>query len=333
MRFYDEIRRTGVVDPKNPADVYWARAFSNAQVYEISNVIPLLPDWDEGKSQPIPKRPPHDYVWCEWHDEKTLDVDNKMMEETEVKQGQPYFIRFKYQRAVLIAKISMDDLAGIIAEDEGRNMAKFSAMVGYKFYLSMVITKALKLEPANGHFNVHAGDVVAERGFGLFALSEDDTDIKGYRLGLTKMERMPTLLGIPLLMSDGKHEDLPCYVGHEAFLSFSLLHCRNIQTEVIHAPAGLAKKHRRNGHQPPISYRVLKIATSGKKIIHPAGVSTGEEHRHHRFHLVRGHFKNLQGERYKEKGWHWWPAHARGNPELGRVVKDYELTSGDQLKP
>jgi hypothetical protein len=37
-----------------------------AAVYEVSDVVPLLGDWQREKDKAIPKRPPHPVTWVEW---------------------------------------------------------------------------------------------------------------------------------------------------------------------------------------------------------------------------------------------------------------------------
>lgn len=43
--------------------------------------------------------------------------------------------------------------------------------------------------------------------------------------------------------------------------------------------------------------------------------------------LIRIH--RTRRERFTVKGWHWWPAHWRGDVTLGTVHKDYQLV-GEQ---
>lgn len=115
-------------------------------------------------------------------------------------------------------------------------------------------------------------------------------------------------------------------VATPALATFCLLHCRNIETETVPARQQTPREIRQN--QPPrTSYKVLRLNLPS--VLRPRGVPTEtlEEAAKMRLHLCRGHFKNLQHERYKVKGWHWWPAHWRGDPDLGEVDKVYKAES------
>ncbi|WP_157469978.1 hypothetical protein [Gemmata sp. SH-PL17] len=114
--------------------------------------------------------------------------------------------------------------------------------------------------------------------------------------------------------------------SHETWLfkALALMNCRNIEATPTGSttPRRIAAAVKRG---PDIVHRTLKLTV-------PATVrkSTGSENdadpnARTRFHLCRGHFKNLTHPRYKTPGLHWWPAHWRGDPDAGEVRKDYQL--------
>lgn len=121
----------------------------------------------------------------------------------------------------------------------------------------------------------------------------------------------------------GKVAELYAKYVWPAILACALLNCKNISTETI-TPAPLRPRLIRQGHEPRKSYKVLRLELPAE--IRPHGVTDSpESERKMRFHLCRGHFKNLQHDRYKSKGWHWWPAHWKGSKSLGYAEKHYEL--------
>jgi hypothetical protein len=100
-----------------------------------------------------------------------------------------------------------------------------------------------------------------------------------------------------------------------------LLNCKNIEHEIHRPPEKLQRATIKRKHPPLCTYKTLRLNLPGATLSTTAqGDGEGM-----RFHLVRGHFKNLQHDRFVSKGWHWWPAHARGNRQLGAVVKQYDV--------
>lgn len=113
-----------------------------------------------------------------------------------------------------------------------------------------------------------------------------------------------------------------------AFMALALLHCHNVVAEDVRPDEQTQRRVAKSGNPPRCTYKTLKLQIPQASRRHSSGESGSEPAT--RFHLCRGHFKNLQHERFKSKGWHWWPAHWRGSPELGEVIKDYKLDSGEE---
>lgn len=120
------------------------------------------------------------------------------------------------------------------------------------------------------------------------------------------------------------------------FVDFSrLAHCRNVS--VVEKNYGLERnlKRRRKGKPDKFfdSYYVLEIPQTGD---YWYGANSGKgDSKQLRHHVVRGHFKTYTEDaprfgRPDQVGDFWIPSHARGNPELGRIEKDYRLTEGAQ---
>lgn len=110
-------------------------------------------------------------------------------------------------------------------------------------------------------------------------------------------------------------------------MAFGMLNCRNIVTEDVKQDKLHQKVKGEREHRPFCTYKILKLEVPRRMAERQGDDVEGSEpdEPKMRFHLCRGHFKNLQHERYKQKGWHWWPAHWKGNIELGLVDKSYKL--------
>lgn len=116
------------------------------------------------------------------------------------------------------------------------------------------------------------------------------------------------------------------YVARQIVGAMAAMSCRNITSKLYEPTPAECKNQRKAGNLEPVSYHTLRVeiprtASGGQGV--PDLENPADPRR---LHVVRGHFKNLTADRFKEKGWHWWPAHLRGSAEVGSVVKDYLLT-------
>lgn len=120
------------------------------------------------------------------------------------------------------------------------------------------------------------------------------------------------------------------YLAWQIVGAMCALSCRNIVGEQYTPTPAESKARTRSGGLAPVSYRILKVeiprSVSGSSgdldLTNPADPK--------RLHVVRGHFKNLKDPKFKNPGWHWWPAHLRGSIDKGVVVKDYRIEKSDE---
>lgn len=109
-----------------------------------------------------------------------------------------------------------------------------------------------------------------------------------------------------------------------------MLHCKNIVTEKVLPSEKLNKKRLKNHKLPFYSYHILKVVLPGSvggKVTISVGTGT-----RHRLNFCMGHFKHYTEEKPlfgKHAGLFWWNEYARGNPELGKVEKEYHV----EVKP
>ncbi len=150
--------------------------------------------------------------------------------------------------------------------------------------------------------------------------------------GLSETEQRAELahhgfLDLPGDMGFYKERYAPVSVPWIPFFAFALLNCKNVVVETQTPEKKFQKHLQKSGLPPRMTFRTLKIIVpEEKKSKHTSNSDSARAPV--RLHMCRGHFKNLQHERFKTKGWVWWPAHIRGSAETGIVVKDYALNVG-----
>lgn len=66
MLLYDRLLRWANTHRYQPQDEVLLGLLDQAQVFELSNLIPIMPDWEHGRHAPVSKRPPYDVMWGEW---------------------------------------------------------------------------------------------------------------------------------------------------------------------------------------------------------------------------------------------------------------------------
>lgn len=108
--------------------------------------------------------------------------------------------------------------------------------------------------------------------------------------------------------------------------AISFMHCKNV-TAVEHNPPEKVQRKRQKNNKPPLTkYYTLEIEPM-KKILKSEG-RVDEVGLQRALHICRGHFKdysNGKGLFGKYKGLYWWDSTVRGNPEAGRIEKDYAI--------
>jgi hypothetical protein len=284
--------------------------FSEYPVYDISNIEPLFFDIDNSD---ISKKPPHKWCWVEWRQDEGPG-------------------RFTY----LVLLVYVDINLKTLDEDFGDGMLE--RVKGYdELYTSVMFKRYdggapfVKINGAMGEF-CPIGTITQEDHHSMYMLG--DNGIKMDSVLLSKPdneyignEHMNELSLYRLNWSRlvCASEDIHRKMIHLPFTAFSLLHCKNIKEVEILPDMALQKARQRRGKLPLYGYHVLKLNVSVEEEHRVYGVSDSNDKVHMRHHMVRGHFKNLQHNRFKNKGMYWWPAHWRGNPDLGIVEKDYKI--------
>ncbi len=267
-----------------------------APVYDLSSVATLFSDWEAEKEKKVPRRPPHEVMWGEWVTRLT-DADaivrcGALL--TALKtDARPLDERFRH----------LNSECELVASSE----VVYSADV----FVCMEKTNDPELR-----FNLGRPRQIL--GACLFTMSADGTEIE---------QRMYEFDCQPMAGFGHMHgEAIAVFNPWPLFMAFALLHCKNVVTENNVPEERIQRQCEKHGNPPRVTYKTLRIevpATVHKKqSVDAEDDGSGPKVR---FHLCSGHFKNLQHERYKDKGWHWWPAHWRGAKELGEVHKRYEL--------
>jgi hypothetical protein len=293
-------------------------ALRAAAVYEVSEVVPLFPDWERERDKAVPKRPPHPITWVEWR-------------HTQFAKGGPLY-GDDWTLAVLVhgpgearrvrdtpppywGKVDIGETF-----PEGRELylvEMFSRLEGYS--LPPDANEGVRI---SRKLTLHE---IATTGRFVWAENPDGTDARQNRLP----EKYTFFLTMCVPQDrDAERFHRPIFAeAWPAFMAFALLHCRNV-VEEEHAPdEHIQRQCVRHGNPPRVTYKTLKIevprATHARQAYEPGDdQDTGPRVR---FHLCGGHFKHLTHPRYKNPGLHWWPAHYRGSKDLGEVQKTYKL--------
>lgn len=108
--------------------------------------------------------------------------------------------------------------------------------------------------------------------------------------------------------------------------TISLLHCKNVQVEDITVSRQQRRQYQHKTGEPLNVVKTLVLKPMGSHGSHETGVvrSPGMV----RYHLMRGHFKEFGDDAPlfgKYTGRYWWGSAMRGNPNRGRVEKEYQV--------
>jgi hypothetical protein len=90
-----------------------------------------------------------------------------------------------------------------------------------------------------------------------------------------------------------------------------------LEKDTVRAPHKLNAKRIKQGRLPLLSYHRVKLARRERAA--PLASEPGASGRHMRMHFVRGHWRHFE----ESKTWVRW--HLRGDPDLGRIEKEYRL--------
>jgi hypothetical protein len=306
---YDRLFRHSVRIPE--AFDNWERDFRVLPVYDVTSIYQLGADGVLKSWESLPKRLPHSPVWMEWESEHSHAATS-----IKVKFG-----------------LRIDFIGG--TEAIQHVLPEFGNQIG-NFYVAIMFGCVISAQGAHPN-NMHTiGVPFIVPNIWYIALDEEWVGVRqavrsvsANQLALEKFSSdfLYTPWSIPRALREETAND--CW---PAFAAGALLHCRNIVTETV----GQDKKHPmvrgEREHRPYCSYKVLKLEVP-RRMAERNGDDIeggGTDDPKVRFHLCRGHFKNLQHPRYNVKGWHWWPAHWKGSIELGRADKSYKLAAAKE---
>jgi hypothetical protein len=344
MLLYDRVVRWGVTHRYTPQDEAMLTRLAQAQVFELSNLVPLLPDWEQGRTAPVSKRPPYPILWGEWQYDDTGPAGH----ETEVE---------RWDMGVLVWQVTLEEIQWLYRQTPDPLCAQVAPFMGVgrgpvredfwaceEFYAARSFASLRKPAAWSKFF---ANRLCWQAGLTVWGMKDDATIVRTTALyppalfaapasGLTKEEHQALLAQVSpfrlaMMVSMPKKDPYwPFVAPWPVLMSCALLHCKNVTMDRVEPTAMWSpqqqRKALRTGHRPPVTHHVLRLRLPQEARTHAPtpqeerDVSSGV-----RFHLCRGHFKHLTHPRYKEPGLYWWPAHWRGDPALGVTLKDYVL--------
>jgi hypothetical protein len=148
------------------------------------------------------------------------------------------------------------------------------------------------------------------------------------RLGgrLSAREKLPQMHPEPTLTERDAHLAAIHFLSLPIVFGLSLANCKNVWlVDVAPPPKVAAKAAKKYGH-PLVTFKTLDI-TPMRRILDTEGEAQTKGLRH-ALHICRGHFKTFTEDAPlfgTHTGTYWWPAHVRGRPEKGMIVKDYRV--------
>lgn len=316
----------------------------NCVVYEVSSIVPLFGDWSRDKDKAVPKRPPHDPVWAEWryrdskdnefYDDWTLGVCVGAMPENTRR----HFLEHPPKHHGGGVSIS----EGLRADKEYYLVQMFKRLDAFRHDPNNCQAKMgdrnVSFEEAERINRNTLNRPTCDLGTFIWSQNADGSGVHRFKLfpdleGVSTQQELvarATLFSLDVVGSFGYQPHWQPADPWPPFMAFALLNCKNVVTEEVVPEERIQKECRKHGRPPRVTYKVLRVEVP--KTVHVRQTYDGaddESGPRVRFHLCSGHFKNLQHERYKAKGWHWWPAHWRGSKDLGEVHKRYEITPRD----
>jgi len=324
------------------------RWLKQCQVYDLSSIMDLLPDWEREKEKPIPRRPPHDNLWAEWPIRFEAALSSLL---TGGKESDTFRAKLDWRIGTALFKTDRDEInkyreknSPVETPDARRVIDEAEALytaVHYRF-----ISNAPKgtfynrsNEPLSGDFlMMDAGHYLwglkdGGRQIECLTYKESERSVKpfGDMSRAEKLEYNQLSMFLPRLVDfhlagPGSDTTQEAFLAWPMFFAFSLLHCRNIVTETVAPDEGLNRKLAKHHEPPRCSFRVLKIEVPHGRT-HAAGTARGTGLRK-RFHLCSGHFRELRSEQFVNKRGQfvWVTEHNRGDAGLGTVTGRRVLT-------
>lgn len=309
MLLYDRVMER-LSSPRLLPDEFTALSLAGlraAVVYDVTNVIPLLGDWEREKSKAIPKRSPFDMTWVEWFG-----------------TGVFWWGKGDYRQGMLIS-----DLQGMRLDGELLSTVPWPETADEKYLVtSFFVLEELRADPGHAPPAGMRQLLKCPLRFQKAAFWSHASNGTGADF---QWKSMPPLEGIDAFTGQAVQgiESLGPNTSIEpwpAFMAFALLHCRNVVT-AEHVPDEYIQRQCKKHNRPPrVTYKTLHIEVP--KAVHDRQREEAECEEDAgpkvRFHLCSGHFVYTKHERYKMP-WYYRPAHWRGSKELGEVHKRYKL--------
>jgi hypothetical protein len=297
-------------------------ALKDAAVFDLNDVVPLMGDWEREKDHPIPKTPPADLVWAEW---------------TCREEGATGWTNWHLGATVRThTRAEIETCLPNLTMSEGGRPLNVFLDSGEEYYaVNMFKMTTGSSRPDENRLNyIPAIDM----GTFIWAMKRDgsgcscqkvsvDTTSPDKQAVRKALERI-SIFGLPVVASF--YEDRHYQVAYPwvPFMGFALMHCKNVAVEEHVPDERTQRRAKKAGCAARCVYKTLKIEVPQAVMKRQGYESQDDDGPKVRFHLCRGHFKNLQHERFKSKGWHWWPAHWRGSKDVGEVFKTYSVKPG-----
>jgi hypothetical protein len=313
MLLYDRLFRQVSTLPQ--AFSAWERWFNGVPVFDLSDAASALHDMTESSletlARHVPKRPPFTSMWVEY----TMDRKVYLFDE----QGPQADIEANITSGFLFCEASDEESAILRAE--------IPPLGGWMHIYLARPYEVWNTRSHPGTTPVGAPLQVAK----IYAIGfSEDWQKSALSFKHIRPQDCP-LRGLTTQVDpDTDNSPVDPYEISIPLSCFALLNCRNVVAETVHQD----KKHPRvkgeRDHRPYCSYKVLRLEVPHRLAERSpdAALDADDDGPKVRLHLCRGHFKNLQHERYKNaRGWHWWPAHWKGSADLGRSDKSYKLTA------
>jgi hypothetical protein len=302
---YDRLLQTvhRCASPLDELELNIGGALIDLPVYELSEVAQLFRDHPLLDDHPIPKRPPHDRLWAEW---EYCDDDNNEWTIGVLYVQHPNPESFK--RTFPRSRIS----------DESKTYIDLATDIyGGRFFRRVNANKTLG--------NNFTNDTVYFEQLTSYALFHDEYVKLRHVAGVPAALQHP--FGLNGICTEPKLLKAEPLLGSlwPLEMCFGLLACRNVETHSVEPKRDRVKGAKRARMPRPATYRTIRL-TRPVRSSSESVPGTSDLAAKKRFHLVRGHFKNLQSDRYLQKGWHWWPDHWRGDETLGVSPIRYKVT-------
>jgi hypothetical protein len=304
-------------EPASRDEVLLAMQLKEAVPYELTAVVPMLGDWLRDRSKPIPKRPPHLLTWAEWATENDGQRNRfgALVIEIESAIGKEEYIRHSNASA---------DRTRTDVKERWWDGGLPDDVILYAVHGFMMIERGesgklgLWCPAYMWHMNAYAFRRTGE--------------YVGNTIHFDESPDRPYVLDLPFAIDTFEYLRSAETGFWPPFMAFSLLHCKNVVTTSHGYTEQDQRRVRKSGNPPRVTYKTIQLKVPETLKAKGPGGHDEDAEGSVRFHLCRGHFKNLTHPKYKQPGLHWWPAHWRGNPEQGVVISDRAMVPADPTR-